>query len=75
MRTSRFTNEQVAMALRQVEAGTPVAEICRKLEITETRSIPDRPDGGPARAAALARPTLPSEGSVKAAASFHRTGS
>lgn len=24
------------MALRQAEAGTPVAEICRKLEITET---------------------------------------
>ncbi len=25
-----------AMALRQAEAGTPVADICRKLEITET---------------------------------------
>ena len=36
MRTSRFTNEQIAMALRQAEAGTPVGEICRKLEITET---------------------------------------
>jgi len=24
------------MALRQAEAGTPVAEICRKLEVTET---------------------------------------
>ena len=35
MRTSRFTNEQVAMALRQAEAGTPVAEICRKLQISE----------------------------------------
>ena len=34
MRTSRFTHEQ--MALRQAESGTPVAEICRKLEITET---------------------------------------
>ena len=36
MRTSRFTNEQIAMALRQAESGTPVGEICRKLEITET---------------------------------------
>ncbi len=36
MRTSRFTNEQIAMALRQAESGTPVAEICRTLEITET---------------------------------------
>jgi len=35
MRVSKFTPEQVAMALRQVESGTPVAEICRKLEITE----------------------------------------
>ena len=36
MRTSRFTNEQIAMALRQAESGTSVAEICRKLEIAET---------------------------------------
>ena len=35
MRRSRFTEEQVAMALRQAEAGTPVAEICRKLQVTE----------------------------------------
>lgn len=36
MRRSRFSEEQIAMALRQGEAGTPVAEICRKLEISET---------------------------------------
>jgi len=35
MRKSQFTEEQVAMALRQAEAGTPVAEICRKLQISE----------------------------------------
>jgi transposase-like protein len=35
MRTSRFSVEQIAIALRQVEAGTPVGEICRKLEIAE----------------------------------------
>ncbi len=29
-----YTEEQIASALRQVEAGTPVAEICRKLGVT-----------------------------------------
>ena len=36
MRKSKFTEEQIAMALRQHEAGTTVGEICRKLEISET---------------------------------------
>jgi putative transposase len=36
MRKSKFTEEQIAMALRQHEAGTTVAEICRKLEISDT---------------------------------------
>lgn len=35
MKKSRFTEEQIAMALRQVEAGTPIAEVCRKLQVTE----------------------------------------
>ena len=36
MRTSRFTNEHIVQALRQAESGTPVADICRKLQVTET---------------------------------------
>jgi len=35
MRTSRFSHEQIALALRQVEAGTPVEEVCRKLEVSQ----------------------------------------
>jgi len=31
----RYTDQQIAFALRQSEAGTPVAEIVRKMEISE----------------------------------------
>jgi putative transposase len=35
MRKTAFTEEQVAHALRQAESGTPVAEVCRRLGISE----------------------------------------
>ena len=31
----RFTEEQIAFALRQAETGTSVAEVCRKMGISE----------------------------------------
>ena len=31
----RYTEEQIGLALRQVEAGTPVPELCRKFGIAE----------------------------------------
>jgi putative transposase len=30
-----FTQEQIAHALRQAEAGTPAIEVCRKMGVTE----------------------------------------
>jgi len=35
MKKSRFTEEQIAYALRQGEAGTPVADVCRQLGVSE----------------------------------------
>jgi putative transposase len=35
MKKSRFTDEQIAFALRQAETGTPVAEVIRKMGIAE----------------------------------------
>lgn len=31
----RFTEQQIAFALRQASAGTPVTEICRKMNVSE----------------------------------------
>jgi len=36
MKRSKFTEEQIAFALRQAETGTRVAEVCRKLGVSET---------------------------------------
>jgi putative transposase len=35
MKKSKFTEEQIAFALRQAETGTRVAEVCRKMGISE----------------------------------------
>jgi len=35
MKRSKFSEEQVAYALRQVETGTPVPDICRQLGVSE----------------------------------------
>ena len=35
MKKSRFTEEQIAYALRLAEGGTPVADVCRQLGISD----------------------------------------
>ena len=35
MKRSRFTQEQIAFALRQAESGTSVGEVCRKMGISD----------------------------------------
>ncbi|CAG2383822.1 putative transposase (plasmid) [Burkholderia sola] len=35
MKKSKFTEEQIAYALKQAELGTPVAEVCRKMGISD----------------------------------------
>ena len=36
MRPSKFSEEQIVEALRQVKAGTPAVHMCRELGITQT---------------------------------------
>jgi putative transposase len=36
MRPSKFTEDQMKQALRQVKAGTPATQVCRELGITQT---------------------------------------
>lgn len=35
MKKKRFTDEQIAYALRQAEAGKPVTEICREVGVSQ----------------------------------------
>ena len=37
MKTSRFTEEQIAFALKQAGLGTKVDEICRKIGISDAK--------------------------------------
>jgi putative transposase len=35
MKKSKFTEEQIAFALREVESGRPPADVCRQLGVSE----------------------------------------
>src|SRR5690349_17462630 len=58
MKRSKFSEEQVAYALRQVEAGTPVGDVCRQRGDVLRVEEEVRPPGGeraPAPAATRGR--------------------
>jgi len=38
MKGKRFTDEQITYALRQAEGGTPVADVCRQIGVSEASS-------------------------------------
>lgn len=35
MKKTKFTDEQITFVLKQVELGTPIGEVCRKVGISE----------------------------------------
>lgn len=35
MKRSRFSEEQIVYAIRQVESGTPIGDLCRQLGVSE----------------------------------------
>jgi putative transposase len=35
MKRSKFSEEQIAYVLRQVESGTPVGDVCRQVGVSE----------------------------------------
>ena len=35
MKRSKFTEQQIVFALKQAETGIPIAEVCRKIGISE----------------------------------------
>ena len=39
MKKTRYTEEQIAFALKQAETGTRVEEVCRKMGISEEEEI------------------------------------
>ena len=50
MKKSRYTEEQIAFALRQAEGGTPVADVCRQMGVSEASFYVWKKKYGQARA-------------------------
>jgi len=37
MKNSKFTEEQILLALKQGDAGQPISDVCRQIGISETK--------------------------------------
>jgi len=58
MKKSKFSDEQITYALRQVDSGTPVADVCRQLGVSKGEPLQLAQEGrkvGPERSAPAAR--------------------
>lgn len=76
MKRKRYTDEQIAFALRQAESGTAVAEICRKLGVSEPTFYRwKKKFGGMGTAASGASPRCPSCLAIDASRRFRGRGS
>ena len=65
MRKSRFTEQQISYALKQAQTGTPVAEVIRKMGITDQTFYRWKKLYGGMGLSELRRPRLLEEGSRK----------
>lgn len=65
MKKSKFTEEQIAFALKQAESGTAVEEICRKMGISQATFYAWRKKFGGLGVAELRRLRQPEEESRK----------
>lgn len=59
MKRSKFSEEQVAYALRQAEAGSAVGDVCRQLGISEATFWGPAPPGRLVRESEAGAPALP----------------
>ena len=78
MKRSRFSEEQVSRAAREVEAGVPVADLCRKLAVQRQRWQSNTASGAGRRSPATSTmamcPSTTTGSKTTASVQLQRTG-
>ena len=59
MKRSKFSEDQIAFALKQAELGTAVDEVCRKMGISDQTLRPGRRNSPPTAYLVVLRPGNP----------------